>query len=166
MRLGKQWVVCIVLILLSLNGFLWAETRHVPSEYVTIQSAVDDCNDGDIVILAPGTYTGPGNRDIEFGGKAITVRSESGPQSCIIDCQGSDEDPHRGFAILVPVDVDANSVIQGLTITGGYMRKSSGGAIICTGSLAIKDCVITGNVAISGAGIASGCYRLFMTVSS
>jgi len=47
---------------------------HVPRDYPTIQAAVNAAVDGDEVIVAPGTYTGEGNRDIDFLGKAITVR--------------------------------------------------------------------------------------------
>ncbi|MBN2589216.1 MAG: hypothetical protein JXA96_05110, partial [Sedimentisphaerales bacterium] len=64
------------------------ETLKVPSDYPNIQAAIDDANDGDIVLVAPGTYTGEGNRDIDFMGKAITVKSEYGPESCIIQCGG------------------------------------------------------------------------------
>ncbi|MHC4721561.1 MAG: InlB B-repeat-containing protein, partial [Planctomycetota bacterium] len=44
---------------------------------------------GDIVVVGDGVYTGPGNRDLDFHGKLITVRSEVGPDECIIDCQGA-----------------------------------------------------------------------------
>jgi len=44
-------------------------------EYPTIQAGIDDSNDGDVIVLCPGRYTGPGNREIDFKGKAITVRS-------------------------------------------------------------------------------------------
>ncbi|MBA7704822.1 hypothetical protein ES703_113641 [subsurface metagenome] len=40
-----------------------------------------------------GIYTGVGNRDIDFKSKAIAVRSENGPEHCIIDCQNQG----RGF---------------------------------------------------------------------
>ena len=33
-------------------------------------------------------YSGDGNLEIDFQGKAITVRSENGPAGCIIDCRG------------------------------------------------------------------------------
>jgi hypothetical protein len=58
--------------------------RNVPVDYPTIQAAIDDCNEGDTVIIAPGTHTGSGNRDIDFKGKGITVRSVD-PNSPIRD---------------------------------------------------------------------------------
>jgi hypothetical protein len=48
-----------------------------PADFRTIQAAVGDANDGDTVLVAPGTYTSDGNRDIDFRGKAITVRGEA-----------------------------------------------------------------------------------------
>ena len=55
-----------------------------PADYSTIQAAIDDANDGDIILLADGTYTGNGNRDIDFHGKAITLRSIDPNNSTIV----------------------------------------------------------------------------------
>jgi len=44
-----------------------------PADFNNIQAAIDDSNDGDIIYVLPGTYTGPGNRDVNFAGRAITV---------------------------------------------------------------------------------------------
>jgi hypothetical protein len=74
---------------------------HGPASFNNIQAAIDDSNDGDVIIVKPGTYTGDGNRDINFWGKAITLRSKNGPENCIIDCQGSEAQPHRGFFFII-----------------------------------------------------------------
>jgi len=50
-----------------------AETRLVPGDYATIQQAIQDCNDGDVVVVEPGTYF----ELINFLGKDIVVRSRS-----------------------------------------------------------------------------------------
>ncbi|MBW7992634.1 MAG: hypothetical protein FVQ84_21815 [Planctomycetes bacterium] len=132
-----------------------ANVNRVPSDYTTIQAAIDVSMDGDTVLVAPGTYTGNGNRDIDFKGKAITVKSEEGPQTCIIDCQGTEDEQHRGFYF--HNGEDANSVVQGFTITNGLIREhKSGGGILCDNSSPrIIDCIIVGNEARTGGGIAT-----------
>ncbi|MHC4574600.1 MAG: outer membrane protein assembly factor BamB family protein [Planctomycetota bacterium] len=126
-----------------------------PDDYTTIQAAIDDANDGDTVMITPGTYTGPGNRDIDFRGKAITVRSVA-PENphivaaTVIDCNGSETEPNRGFYF--HSYEDGNSVLEGLTITNGYAEQ--GGAIYCYSSdPTIANCSFTANTAISGGGL-------------
>ncbi|NIP24463.1 MAG: hypothetical protein GWN67_06500 [Phycisphaerae bacterium] len=99
-------------------------------DFNTIQAAIDDAYDGDTIIVADGTYTGDGNRDIDFLGKAITLRSENGPENCIIDCNGTLAEKHRGFHF--HSGEDHNSVVCGFTITNGYAER--GGAIFCVSS--------------------------------
>jgi hypothetical protein len=99
-------------------------------DFNTIQAAIDDSNDGDTIIVADGTYTGDGNRDIDFLGKVITLRSENGPGNCIIDCNGTLAEKHRGFHF--HSGEDHNSVVCGFTITNGYAER--GGAIFCVSS--------------------------------
>jgi hypothetical protein len=124
-----------------------AATRLVPGQYPNIQAAIDACTHGDTVVVAPGTYTGDGNRDIDFKGKAITVRSQSGPEDCVIDCNGTENDQHRGFYF--HSGEDANSLLDGFRITNGL--HNYGGAVCCSDSSPrIIRCRLTGNSAHHG----------------
>jgi predicted outer membrane repeat protein len=145
--------------------FLWwmasttnAVIRHVPSQYSTIQAAISASNNGDTVLVAEGTHTGSGNRDIDFLGKAITVRSTdpcdpSIVAATIIDCNGTAEDPHRGFSFHSGEGLD--SVVQGMTIRNGYGPEefgtdalSCGGGIFCLeSSPTISACIFEDNIA-------------------
>ncbi len=66
---------------LGFTAVAGAETLRVPSEYPTIQAAMAATVNGDTVLVADGTYTGPGNMNTWFGMRAITVRSENGAAS-------------------------------------------------------------------------------------
>jgi parallel beta-helix repeat protein len=115
-------------------------------QYETIQEAVDDANNGDVIVLATVTHTGPGNRDVDFDGKAVTVQSTdpNDPDvvaATVIDCQGSVQEPHRAFRF--GSGEDANSIVSGLTITGGH---SLYGAVYCHGaSPTIEKCIVRDN---------------------
>ena len=45
------------------------------SPFRTIQRAIDTARDGDTVVVLEGRYTGPGNTNLDFLGKAIIVQS-------------------------------------------------------------------------------------------
>ena len=128
------------MILLFYVSMLPANTVNVPSDAATIQEGINEAVDGDTVLVADGIYTGDGNRDIDFLGKAIVVMSENGPDSCIIDCQGDKWNTHRGFYL--HSGEDSTSVVQGFTVTNGYGGDPGGGGILCDGASP----VITGNV--------------------
>jgi predicted outer membrane repeat protein len=159
-------IVCMSILILCPAGR--ARTIYVandgPADFRTIQAAIKDANNGDTVIIQRGTYTGPGNRDIDFKGKALTVR---GPdpndwgaiRATVIDCQGTQNEPHRGF--LFTTSEGSDSVLSGLTITGGYaprislgiFKETVGGGICCnkTGPT-ISHCIVSGNSAQTGGG--------------
>lgn len=139
------------------------------ADYCTIQPAIDEAQSGDELILYPATYAGDGNRDLDFKGKAITVRSIDPEDplvvtATVLDCRGSEYRRHRAFYF--HWGEGADSVLTGLTMTGGYgplqdfggtSKTSAGGAILCEGaSPTITRCRITGNIAQIGGGIC--CY--------
>jgi hypothetical protein len=117
-----------------------------------IQEAIDEAASGDTVVIMQGIYTGNGNRDLDFKGKAITVRSEdpNDPSLVIINCEGTTESPHRGFEFHRYETPE--SVLAGLTITGGYHEL--GGGIYCGdyASPTVTNCTFRENSASLGGG--------------
>ena len=78
-------ILVVLFMFTTVNG----ATILVPLDQPTIQAGVNATADDDTVLVASGTYTGSGNRDIEID-KRIVVMSEEGPDSTIIDCQNVD----------------------------------------------------------------------------
>jgi len=104
-----------------------------------IQEGIDVAVDGDTVLVADGTYTGQGNKNLGYGGRLITVRSENGPDTCIIDC----ENDGRGFHLHNAATDEA--VVEGFIITHAD-DESDYGAIYCDeASPTIANCRLTEN---------------------
>lgn len=117
-------------------------------DYATIQEAVNHAQDGDVIELADGTYVGDGNRDVDYLGKGIAIRSVSGsPETCVIDCGGVVH--HRGFVL---ADVGPEAELEGITVCNGY--EAVGGAVLCSGvsSPRIRNCSFVGNTGIFSGG--------------
>ncbi|SYZ71895.1 exported hypothetical protein [Candidatus Zixiibacteriota bacterium] len=90
--------------------------------YKTIQKGLDVATSGDTVIVVAGTYTGTGNRNLNYHGKAVVLRSASGADQTIIDCQSAT----RGF--IFDNGEGSSSKVIGFSIQNGYgLGQSSGG---------------------------------------
>jgi len=165
--LRRLWPCLIALLFVALPSRAHAATLNVPSaSYPTIQSGVNASQDGDTVLVADGTYSGPGNRDIDFNGKNITVRSQNGPAKTIVDCGGSITSSHRGFYIH---SGEKAATISGFTVKSGYetyvsgIASSGSGGGICIinngniGTITLTNCMVLGNTASGdGGGIYNG----------
>jgi len=82
-RLLKPMLAVAAAILMIVLLPLYSEAPPTSAlDFRTIQRAINAATDGDVVLVAPGTYM---EYDIRFHGKAINVKSRAGPEVTIID---------------------------------------------------------------------------------
>jgi len=121
----------------------------IDNPFATIQRGVNTELLGATVIVRPGTYRGTGNTDVNFEGKGVILRSETGPRDCIIDCNGSYTRHHRAFNFTA--GEGRATVIDGFTITNG--QADCGGAVYCYNSNpTLANCTFNANSAHSEGG--------------
>src|SRR6266404_1033259 len=122
-------------------------TIHVPGDQATIQGAINVANNGDTVLVAPGTYY----ENINFNGKAITVTSSGGAAQTIID--------GGGVAPVVTFDTNetSTSTLNGFTLQHGISTANSlyrgAGVYVYFASPTIEKNIIQNNIGSVGAGI-------------
>jgi parallel beta-helix repeat protein len=135
-------VVLASFLAIFIAGVTQAAVIHVPADYPTIQEAIDAAVAGDTVQVSDGTYSGSGNVDLDFNGKAITVTSENGPAACTIDCQNVNG--VSGFYFHSGEGPD--SVVNGFKITNANGITNFCGGIYCSDNSnpTIEDNIITG----------------------
>lgn len=129
-------------ILLLVSTSSWAIERYVPSQYASIQAAVDAANSGDVIIVAPGTYSdnvhqppADTTRCVVVMKSGITLRGY-GTGRTIIDVNG------RGRGIYCS-GVN-NAVIEDLTVREAFAAVFGAGILCRAGSnLTIRNCEVT-----------------------
>jgi hypothetical protein len=145
--------------------------RLVPSQYATIQGAINASSNGDTVLVSEGTYT----ENIRYRGKAIVVGSlyvvdndTSHIRKTVIDGSGSTQ-ADSGSVVSFVNGEDTTSVLCGFTIRGGtgtnylfywgtdIMTMRGGGGVFCNlaGGRIVKN-VITRNRIIAAIGTGGG----------
>ena len=163
--------ILVTFLLGSVQANIWSVNADGSGDAPTIQAAIDLASNGDTVLAADGLYTGEGNKNLNFNGKLILLKSENGPAGCIIDCE------NIGRGMIFENGEDNNAIVDGFTIRngnggnigGGLLIYSSpsirnivlynnqatmvGGAIMSYGSPSISNCTIANNQAGGGAAI-------------
>jgi hypothetical protein len=125
----------------------------VPSDYSFIQDGIDAASENDSILVAPGVYRGPGNKNLTLGSKNLVIHSENGATATLIDCEGKG----RGFflsGVLTPA-----TVINGFTFINGHSGDQplgGGGMFIAGGSPTIMNCHFERNVAAGALQIGGG----------
>lgn len=138
-------IILLMLLALPADGKVITVSNDGSADVSTIQAAIAAAENGDTVIIHPGTYQGPGNWNNHFQGKAISVRSidpndAAVVASTIIDGQLSAFGWNSAFVFDQNEGRDAR--LAGLTIT----QAQAGPAIRCEqSSPTLVNCVIRDN---------------------
>jgi hypothetical protein len=141
----------LMVILFATGIEAQAAIRRVPTDYSTIQQAINASVNGDTVLVAPGTYV----ENINFLGKAITVTSEAGPEVTLIDGNNA------GSVVKFMSGEGPGSVLSRFTIRNGFagfqIGGNGGGIFVLQSSPTVIENIITSNfAAFEGGGISIG----------
>ena len=108
----------------------------------TIQTAVNACVAGDLVLVNNGTYVLSTKITVTIG---ITIRSINGAALTIVD----------GNGVTKCFDINhTNAIVDGLTIQNGYNPFGFGGGVNILNGGTVQNCIILNNQARDGGGVA------------
>jgi len=129
MKTVQTTVTVALFVFIISSSPVSAATILVPTEQPTIQAGIDAALDGDLVLVASGTYI----ESIHFNGKAVTLRSEQGAEATVIDGN------RQGSVVIFDSGEGPDSVLEGFTICNGKGTGTGvpvihyyGGGIYCS----------------------------------
>ncbi|MCP4549610.1 MAG: T9SS type A sorting domain-containing protein [bacterium] len=120
---------------------------EVPTWFDGIQDAIDVAAPGDTIWVLPGTYTGERNKNLSFHGKDLVLLGVGGAEQTIIDCE------HDGRGMNFTDGETSAALVQGFTITHGYLEEERGGGIQCFSDPTFRDLIVVDNTAMYSGGI-------------
>lgn len=160
----KRFNLVIIIVLLLLVGGCGDDESlcpeigsllRVPSDFSTIQEAMDNAVAGDVVLVGPGEYNRQETRIIDDVTVTANIFMKSGV--ALFSSQGADltiisaDDDSSAFCIHC-LDCDSQTVIDGFSLVGGR-----GGVRLVDSSPSIRDCVFRGQQQSSISGL-TVCY--------
>jgi len=124
--------ILALIALLAPVSSAFAVDRLVPSQYSTIQSAINAAQSGDTVLVNPGTY----NERLNFLGKAIRLKGKNGYAQTVLDPLGGGD-----YLLTAVTNETLSTVVEGFT----FRSSPTGGLRVANAGLTVLSCRFLGN---------------------
>lgn len=135
------------------SGVVWVDASAAPggngsqaAPFQSIAQGISAAQFFGTVRVRDGVYTGPQNRNLDFGGRRLTLESENGSANCVLDAQGNTGPIVRLHSHELP-----GTRISGLTLRGAVLHDSDlgglGGAALHVdgANVTVRDCLLIAN---------------------
>lgn len=109
-RLVAVLIACLLVVPCS-AGLITVDDSGA-ADYQTIQGAIDNSQDGDTIVVRPGTY----REQIVFSGRRVTLRSEAPDDPAVVEATVIASD--SSYSVSFDFGEGRDSVLEGFTITG------------------------------------------------